>query len=85
MGPWAPERDCNSTAQSREEAQFKELVIATTFKANQKGPCALCGEMVWSTEQRCKTPDGLQIPRAFFAISSCMFLLDDALEDAIQA
>ena len=32
--------------------------MATVFKPDAKGPCAICGEMVWSTEQRCKTLDG---------------------------
>eukprot|EP00277_Geminigera_cryophila_P035975 CAMPEP_0173099294 /NCGR_PEP_ID=MMETSP1102-20130122/35394_1 /TAXON_ID=49646 /ORGANISM="Geminigera sp., Strain Caron Lab Isolate" /LENGTH=462 /DNA_ID=CAMNT_0013992261 /DNA_START=16 /DNA_END=1404 /DNA_ORIENTATION=- len=31
--------------------------MSETFTPDEKGECAVCGEMVWSTDQRCKTLD----------------------------
>ena len=30
----------------------------STFNPEEKGACAICGEMVYNTDQRCKTIDG---------------------------
>ena len=34
------------------------LKAATTAMPEEKGACAICGEMVYNTDQRCKTLDG---------------------------
>ena len=34
------------------------LKAATTAMPEEKGACAICGEMVYNNDQRCKTLDG---------------------------
>ena len=50
---------------------YKYLIMAEVFTPDEKGQCAVCGDMVWSTEQRCKTLDGLLPPFPSHQLAAC--------------